>query len=105
AGALDRMRSSALLVNVGRGGLVDEEALLAALEAGRLGGAALDVVRSEPLPDGHPFWDRSDVLVTPHVSAVTRGFWERETALVVENVARLLEGRALRNVVDPDRGY
>lgn len=105
ATALRRMRPSAILVNVGRGGLVDEEALVDALAAGRIRGAAVDVVRTEPLPDDHPFWIRPEVLVTPHVSAVTDGFWERETALVAENVKRLVAGRRLRNVVDPERGY
>ena len=105
AGALARMKPSALLVNVGRGGLVDEEALVDALRAGGLRGAALDVARQEPLPDDHPLWTLPNVLVTPHVSAVTDAFWERQTALVAENVRRLASGKSLRNVVDPERGY
>lgn len=99
------MRPGSVLINVGRGGLVDEGALLEALEDGRLRGAALDVTSREPLPDDHPFWNLENVLVTPHVSAVTDGFWERETALVLENVRRFVAGRPLRNVVDPERGY
>lgn len=102
---LRRMRSGTVLVNVARGGLVDEEALVDVLRAGRIRGAALDVFAQEPLPPGHPLWDLTNVLLTPHVSAVTDGFWERETALIVENVRRLREGRELVNVVDPDAGY
>ena len=105
AGMLARMRPSAVLVNVARGGLVDEDALVDALRSGRLRGAALDVFATEPLPADHPLWELDDVLLTPHVSAVTDAFWERETALVEENVRRLRDGRALRNVVDVEAGY
>lgn len=105
AAALRRMRPSAVLVNVARGRVVDEDALVEALREGRLRGAALDVFGREPLPDGHPLWTLDNVLITPHVSAVTNRFWERETALVVDNVRRLAAGEGLRNVVDPERGY
>ncbi|HZD03530.1 MAG TPA: NAD(P)-dependent oxidoreductase, partial [Longimicrobiales bacterium] len=105
AAALGRMKPSAVLVNVARGRVVDENALAEALEARRLRGAALDVSAREPLPDDHPLWTLDNVLLTPHVSAVTDRFWERETALVVENAARLAAGEPLRNVVDPERGY
>jgi len=105
ADLLARLPEGALLVNVSRGDLVDEKALVAALEAGRLGGAALDVAASEPLPAGHPLWSAPGVFVTPHVSAVTDRYWERETALIVDNLERFATGRPLRNVVDPRRGY
>jgi phosphoglycerate dehydrogenase-like enzyme len=103
--ALARMRSDAILVNVGRGGLVDTEALVEALREGGIRGAALDVAEEEPLPDDHPLWTVGPVLVTPHVSGVTDAFWERETDLIVENVERWQAGRPLRNRVRPERGY
>lgn len=105
ASALRRMKSSAVLVNVARGRVVDEDALVQALREGRLRGAALDVFAREPLPDAHPLWTMPGVLLTPHVSAVADGFWERETALIIENVGHLLAGEPLRNVVDALRGY
>lgn len=103
--ALARMRRGAVLVNVARGKLVDEDALVGALRAGRLRGAGLDVFRSEPLPEGHPLWTAPNVLLTPHVSAVTRRFWERELELILHNLASLAAGRPLRNVVDRVAGY
>jgi phosphoglycerate dehydrogenase-like enzyme len=110
--ALARMKDGALLINVGRGKLLDEDALVAELETGRLRGAALDVFSREPLAAEHPFWTLPNVLVTPHVSAVTRGFWERETALILDNLACFLAGREAagadtlwRNVVDKEAGY
>jgi phosphoglycerate dehydrogenase-like enzyme len=105
ARALARMKRSAVLVNVGRGGLVDEAALTDALRTGRIRGAALDVFDREPLADDHPFWALPNVLITPHVSAVTTSFWERETRLIVENIGRLGAGQPLLNVVDRERGY
>ncbi len=105
AAALARMRPHAVLVNVGRGRIVDEEALVAALRAGTIGGAALDVFATEPLPDGHPLWTAPNVLLTPHMSAYTEHFWEREADLVVENVRRYLSGQPLLNVVDKSAGY
>ncbi|MFO7893603.1 MAG: D-2-hydroxyacid dehydrogenase [Longimicrobiales bacterium] len=105
ADALDRMRDDAVLVNVSRGGLVDDEALLAALEAGRLRGAALDAFSTEPLPEGHPLWGAPRTLITPHTSAYTHRFWEREAELLLENLRRYRAGRPLRNVVDKAVGY
>lgn len=108
AEALGRMKEGALVVNVARGKLVDEAALVEALESGRLRGAGLDVFAKEPLPPGHPLWSRSNVLLTPHVSAVTRSFWERETNLILRNLQRCLTGAPLEeweNVVDKEAGY
>jgi phosphoglycerate dehydrogenase-like enzyme len=105
AAALARMRDGALLVNVGRGKLVDEDALVAELKRGRLRGAGLDVFAHEPLAEGHPLWSLPNVLLTPHVSAVTRGFWKRECDLMTENVRRYLAGEALLNLVDKRAGY
>jgi phosphoglycerate dehydrogenase-like enzyme len=99
------LRPDAVVVNVSRGGLVDEDALVAALREGRIRGAALDVFRTEPLPEGHPIWSLPNVLVTPHVSAVSRGFWRRHNDLVLENLERFLAGEPLRNLVDLEAGY
>ncbi|WP_394437405.1 D-2-hydroxyacid dehydrogenase [Streptomyces sp. SGAir0957] len=99
------LRPGAVLVNVGRGPVVDESALLAALRGGRLGGAGLDVFASEPLPASSPLWSEPGVLVTPHSADATPETDERCLELLLDNVARFRSGRPLRNVVDPDRGY
>jgi glyoxylate/hydroxypyruvate reductase A len=93
------------VVNVSRGSLLDETALLALLDSGHLAGAALDVFATEPLPPGHRFWTHPRVLMSPHVSAVTSRFWERETALIVDNIKRYLAGAPLTNLVDLEAGY
>lgn len=92
----------AWLINVSRGALVDEPELIAALQAGRLAGAVLDVARDEPLPSGSPLWDAPNVTITPHVSGATLEFLDD---LVVENVRRYLAGEPLLNLIDPERGY
>ena len=104
-GILERLPLHAIVVNVSRGSLLDETALLDLLDRRRIRGAALDVFGTEPLPSEHPFWRHPRVLVSPHVSAVTTGFWERETALIVDNIKRYLEGAPLTNVVDLEAGY
>lgn len=108
AAAIGRMRRGALLVNVARGALVDEEALCEALSSGRLRGAGLDVFRKEPLPEGHRLWSLPNVLITPHVSGVTRGFWRRESDLILRNLRRYLADEPpshWENVVDKRAGY
>jgi phosphoglycerate dehydrogenase-like enzyme len=102
---LARMKPTAVLVNVSRGALVDEADLVQALARGRLRGAGLDVFAREPLPEGHPLWKLPNVLITPHVSAVTRAFWERESALIAENLRRFQAGEPLLNLVDKRAGY
>jgi phosphoglycerate dehydrogenase-like enzyme len=104
-GALARMRSTAVLINVSRGALVDERALAGALVERRLRGAALDVFSLEPLPPDHPFWSIPNLLITPHVSAVTRAFWVREARLITENLKRFQAGEPLLNRVDKLAGY
>lgn len=107
AGAFARMKQGAVVVNVARGSIIDEEALIAALRSGRVRGAGLDVVASEPLSADSPLWSLDRVLITPHVSPVTRGFWRRETDLVLHNLRAFLEGRLdeMRNRVDVTAGY
>ncbi len=99
---LAAMPATAWLINVSRGPLVDEEALLEALRAGRLAGAVLDVFSEEPLPPDHPLWVAPNVTITPHVSGATSQFRDD---LVLENVRRYLAGEPLLNPVDPERGY
>ena len=105
ANAIERMKRDAVLINVARGALMNEEALLRALRDGALRGAALDVFATEPLPPSSPLWRLPNVLVTPHVSAFTARFWEREAALLLDNLRRYLKGQPLRNVVDLAAGY
>jgi phosphoglycerate dehydrogenase-like enzyme len=108
AAELARLPRGAVLINIGRGALVDEVALVESLRSGHLGGAALDVFAEEPLPEGHPLWELPNVLVTPHVSAVTTGFWRRECDLIVRNLGRHLSRAPLttwENVVDKRAGY
>ena len=91
-------------INVGRGATVDTQALLEALQSGRLAGAGLDVTDPEPLPRDHPLWSERNVIITPHVSS--RGADRfRQELLTVENIRRYLAGDRLLNVVDPDKGY
>ncbi len=97
--------AGAIVVNVARGGLVDDRALLEALDSGGLRGAVLDVFNVEPLPTTSPFWQHPGVLVTPHVSGVTPRRWERALGLFQDNWRRWVAGEPLRNVVDFDAGY
>ncbi len=93
----------ATIVNPGRGPLIDDEALLAALASGRVGRATLDVFAAEPLPAGHPYWGHPQVTVTPHIAAETRA--ASAARVVVEQIGRLTRGEALHHVVDRGRGY
>lgn len=93
------MRPGALLLNVGRGGLVDEAALLAALDRGRPGHAALDVTATEPLPADNPLWSHPAITLTPHISALTDAAKRRTDALFLDNLERFLAGEELRNHV------
>ena len=102
---LERLPPGAIVVNLSRGALLDEAALVSLLDAGRLRGAALDVFAVEPLPPDHPFWGHPRVLISPHAAAVSERFWERETGLIVENIRRYLAGVPLANVVDPEAEY
>jgi phosphoglycerate dehydrogenase-like enzyme len=105
ARAFARMKRGSWLVNVARGKIVREADLVEALRSGHLGGAALDVFETEPLPPESPLYTLERVLLTPHVSGLSRGFWPREMALFRANLARYREGRPLLNLVDTARGY
>ena len=106
ADRLDRLPREAIVVNVGRGALLDEGALAAMLGAGRIRGAVLDVFSEEPLPASSPFWALESVLLTPHVSAVSpTRFWDRAVALFADNWRRYERGEPLRNLVDKQSGY
>ncbi|MGW2307392.1 D-2-hydroxyacid dehydrogenase [Actinomadura luteofluorescens] len=105
AAALERMRPSARLVNVGRGGLVAEDDLVEALRAGRIAGAALDVFEDEPLPESSPLWDLPNVIVSPHMSGDVVGWRDELVRLFADNLGRYVSGRPLRNVVDKRLGY
>ena len=105
AAELARLAPGAVVVHLSRGKVLDEGALLAALADGRVAGAALDVFAEEPLAAGHAFWTHPRVLVSPHVSAVTSRVWDRQLELVLDNWARLVAGRELRNRVDLVAGY
>jgi D-3-phosphoglycerate dehydrogenase len=105
AGRIARMRADAWVINVGRGTLVDTDALVAALDEGRLGGAALDVTEPEPLPDGHPLWGHPRALITPHVATTVGAERRHYVERVRENVERFARGQELVGLVDRDAGY
>ncbi|GIL03896.1 MAG: glyoxylate/hydroxypyruvate reductase A [Betaproteobacteria bacterium] len=100
---LARLADGAHVINVGRGAHLVEADLLALLDEGKLGGATLDVFETEPLPADHPFWRRPEILITPHISAVTE--LEPSVAQIAEKIARLERGEAITGVVDLRRGY
>ena len=102
---LSAMRRDAVLLNLARGSIVDEPALIAALQDGSLRGAALDVFAEEPLPDDSPLLAMTNVLATPHTGSISPGFWGVQTRLMVENLERYLRGEVLLNLVDRGRGY
>lgn len=103
--ALGAMKPTSFLINVARGDVCDETALLRALESRRIGGAALDVFHQEPLPPDHPFWRLPNVVISPHISSLTPRYAERARELFEENLRRYIAGGALFNVVDIPLGY
>jgi phosphoglycerate dehydrogenase-like enzyme len=102
---LAAMEPDAWLVNVARGGVVDTEALTAALQQGQIGGAALDVTDPEPLPAGHPLWDLPTCLITPHTADTEEMTQPLLARRITENVRRLSAGQELVGLLDPDLGY
>jgi phosphoglycerate dehydrogenase-like enzyme len=99
------MKQTAVLVNGGRGRLVDEGALVEALRTNRIGGAAIDAFEREPVPPDHPLWTFPNVLLTPHVAAFGSDYWTPAVDLFLENVARFSAGQPLKNIVDKRSGY
>jgi phosphoglycerate dehydrogenase-like enzyme len=103
--AFAAMKTTAVLIDVSRGGVVEEAALLAALDAGAIKGAALDVFTTEPLPADHPLWNYKNVIITPHCSSVYDGWETKSARMFAENLVRYRRGEVLQNIVDPARGY
>jgi phosphoglycerate dehydrogenase-like enzyme len=105
AAQLALMKSTAVIVNVGRGAVVDEPGLIEALETGKIRGAALDVFTNEPLPAGHPFYRLENVLLSPHTADNVPYSRENAVEFFVENFERFRKGEPLQNVVDKHAGY
>jgi phosphoglycerate dehydrogenase-like enzyme len=105
AAAFAAMQPGAVLVDVSRGSIVRQAALIAALRSGRLRGAVLDVFETEPLPLDNPLWDLENVIVTPHCSSIYDGWEQRSVEMFCDNLERWKRGEPLRNIVDPGRGY
>ncbi|MBC8098812.1 MAG: D-2-hydroxyacid dehydrogenase [Armatimonadetes bacterium] len=105
ADVLSAMKPTAVLINIARGGVVDEAALTAALTAGDIGGAALDVFEEEPLPATSPLWALGNVIISPHISGNNVDYYKRAAALFIENLRRYAEQRPLLNRIDRTRGY
>jgi phosphoglycerate dehydrogenase-like enzyme len=105
AAELQALKSSAWLINVGRGATIDEDALIEALRAGALGGAALDAWVTEPLPTDHPAWDTPNMIVSPHMSGTSAAARPRGLELIIDNVRRFADGEPLTNQVDLSAGY
>jgi phosphoglycerate dehydrogenase-like enzyme len=99
------MKANTILVDVSRGGVVDETALIQALQSGHLSGAALDVFSEEPLPSEHALWDMENVIITPHCSSVYEGWEDRSVEMFANNLHRYRQGQTLDRIVDPQRGY
>jgi phosphoglycerate dehydrogenase-like enzyme len=102
---LASMKPDAYLINVGRGPLIDNAALIEALSERRIGGAALDVFEHEPLPEDSPLWNLDNLLITPHTAALTEKLWQRHYDLFSQNLRRYVEEEPLFFVVDKQKGY
>jgi len=103
--AFHRLKPGAVLIDVSRGGVVRQAALIEALRSGKLAGAALDVFEIEPLPADNPLWGMANVILTPHCSSVYDGWDRRSMEMFCDNLDRWRRGLPLENVVDPARGY
>lgn len=103
--ALAVMKSDAYLINIARGALIDEKALVRALQEKKIGGAALDVFEEEPLPAESPLWALENVLITPHQAGISHKLWERQYTLFSDNLSRFLKGAPLIGVVNKKAGY
>ena len=105
AAAFEAMKETAYLINVGRGELIDQAALIHALAVGQITGAALDVFEEEPLPEDSPLWEMAHVIISPHVSGLSRHVDEDTLSLFIENLNRYMADLPLHNRIDPDLGY
>lgn len=99
------MKPSAYIINIGRGGLIDEAALLLALDEKRIAGAGLDVTATEPLPPDSPLWDYENVIITPHVSGGMEDYVQHATDLFCKNLERYISGKRMLNVINKKKGY
>ena len=102
---LNQLSDNAFVINIGRGGTLDDQALLESVQAGKLAGAALDVFENEPLPPSHPMWAEPRIVVTPHVGRSLEGPEYKWQSLFEENLARYVRGEALLNIVNYEKGY
>ena len=102
---LHAMKPTAFIANIGRGGTIQEDALILALREGWIGGAGLDVFSKEPLPPESPLWDMENVIMTPHYSGRTPEYHNRAMAIFIDNLERYVSGQPMRNVVDKQLGY
>lgn len=99
------MKKSALFINIARASVVDEPALIEALQNGTIAGACMDVFSKEPLPADHPFWSMDNVIMTPHIASMIPDFWDKLTKLLEMNYAAFARGEKLLNEVDKKKGY
>jgi phosphoglycerate dehydrogenase-like enzyme len=99
------MKPTAFLINVGRGRIIEESALIKALKKGWIAGAGLDVFEEEPLPSESPLWQMENVIISPHISGMTPAYDERAVDIFITNLQRYLAGERLLNLVDRERGY
>lgn len=102
---LTTMKKDAILINVSRGKIVQEQVLVKALREGKIGGAGLDVFEEEPLPFSSELWDMENVIITPHVAGSTPHYWARVCDIFCENLKRYTSGQPLINVIDKKAGY
>lgn len=103
--ALEEMKPGSFLINIARGGIVNEQALCRALESGRLAGAGIDVFEQEPLPASSPLWSAPRILLTPHIAGGMPGYMDRVAEIFAENIRRVERGEPVMNRVDRERGY
>lgn len=99
------MKKSSVIINIGRGAVIDEQAMIAALKDGRIAGAGLDVFEEEPLPEDSPLWQMENVIISPHVSGNSASYHEKAARLFIANLERYLQKKPLYNVVDVESGY
>ena len=99
------MKPTSLLINAARGGLIDEDALVEAMKAGTIGGAGLDTVASEPLPENSPLWDLPNTILTSHIAPITDGVGNEVGSFMIENIRRFAENEPLLGIVNRHEGY